>query len=366
MANYLRPQKPLQDKEGNYIYPLTTAEQVELSCGRRLNAEMISVNLSAANEGEYSSPINADTLGGYSAEEYVRQALPLGVEFGGTGATNAKDAKKNLGVRAVARNLLDNSDFTNPVNQRGVTNADTVGYCIDRWMLAHSGKGGYNVDERGAFLYNYENGHYADFIQIIDRHERFTGKVMTFAVKYVHNDPYNEDILILNFTFGEYKVQEFVEGIQLIHFNGDRVHIRHTQTDWSGAFKWAALYEGEYTAETLPEYQPKGYAAELAECRRYYRHFNPYEGAWIGSIASGIAYISIDLSDSPMRVAPSIASGGCLYMCWNGGEGASTSVVTIHKSRKSLITLKCYTSAAVYGNCSCSNYDIPLGLSADL
>lgn len=32
---------------------------------------------------------------------------------------------------------------------------------------------------------------------------------------------------------------------------------------------WAALYEGEYTAETLPEYQPKGYAAELAECMRY-------------------------------------------------------------------------------------------------
>lgn len=35
-------------------------------------------------------------------------------------------------------------------------------------------------------------------------------------------------------------------------------------------FKSVGLYEGEYTAETLPEYQPKGYAAELAECQRYY------------------------------------------------------------------------------------------------
>lgn len=34
---------------------------------------------------------------------------------------------------------------------------------------------------------------------------------------------------------------------------------------------WAALYEGSYTADTLPPYTPKGYAAELAECRRYYR-----------------------------------------------------------------------------------------------
>lgn len=37
---------------------------------------------------------------------------------------------------------------------------------------------------------------------------------------------------------------------------------------------WAALYEGEYTAETLPEYQPKGYGAELAECKRYYQKFS--------------------------------------------------------------------------------------------
>ena len=32
---------------------------------------------------------------------------------------------------------------------------------------------------------------------------------------------------------------------------------------------WAALYEGAYTADTLPPYVPKGYAAELAECMRY-------------------------------------------------------------------------------------------------
>ena len=30
--------------------------------------------------------------------------------------------------------------------------------------------------------------------------------------------------------------------------------------------EWIALYEGEYTVDTIPEYQPKGYGAELAEC----------------------------------------------------------------------------------------------------
>lgn len=34
--------------------------------------------------------------------------------------------------------------------------------------------------------------------------------------------------------------------------------------------EWAALYEGSYTAETMPEYHPKGYWAEFAECMRYF------------------------------------------------------------------------------------------------
>lgn len=62
------------------------------------------------------------------------QALPLGVEYGGTGATNITDIHKNLGIKANARNLLDNSDFRNPVNQRGATSyAVKKEYTIDRW-----------------------------------------------------------------------------------------------------------------------------------------------------------------------------------------------------------------------------------------
>ena len=42
---------------------------------------------------------------------------------------------------------------------------------------------------------------------------------------------------------------------------------------------WAALYEGAYTADALPAYQPKGYAAELAECQRYDVHCG--EASWM-------------------------------------------------------------------------------------
>jgi hypothetical protein len=60
---------------------------------------------------------------------------------------------------------------------------------------------------------------------------------------------------------------------------------------------WAALYEGEYTVETLPPYIPKGYAAELAECKRYYQVI-PY------TIARRASSYDETLYFDAMRVSP--------------------------------------------------------------
>ena len=68
-----------------------------------------------------------------------------------------------------------------------------------------------------------------------------------------------------------------------------------------GDWKWAALYEGEYTAETLPEYQPKGYGAELAECQRYYYTFQ----ALVGTQASAAQRVFLPLPVK-MRIIPSV------------------------------------------------------------
>ena len=35
---YLKPQSPIKDKDGDYVYPLTTVDQVIMPDGRRLNA----------------------------------------------------------------------------------------------------------------------------------------------------------------------------------------------------------------------------------------------------------------------------------------------------------------------------------------
>jgi len=119
MSEFLKPQSPLQHKDGAYIYPLTTSDQVILEDNTRLNVALEDIkdkvnNIDFSNldlEGiayigetldSAVAPINADTLGGRPAEYYATkddvQAIPLGIEYGGTGATNAVDARKNLGI----------------------------------------------------------------------------------------------------------------------------------------------------------------------------------------------------------------------------------------------------------------------------
>lgn len=68
----------------------------------------------------------------------------------------------------------------------------------------------------------------------------------------------------------------------------------------AGSYKWAALYEGEYTADTLPEYRSKGYSIELLECQRYYQYLYLYATTGFVNITGNDAYFKVIAR--PMRV----------------------------------------------------------------
>lgn len=148
-------------------------------------------------------------------------------------------------------NLLDNSDFSNPVNQRGRLSYDAYGYTIDRWII----NGG---------SVSVENGYVTNSGGMIQRLPKHTANaVYTFACKNVDGT-----IEVLSNTFESNASNNSAQmsigassGLPYIHL-------------LPGSYLWAALYEGEYTAKTLPEYQPKGYGVELMECQRYYQHLN--------------------------------------------------------------------------------------------
>ena len=243
----------------------------------------------AGSTGE-APKINADTLGGVDASNYLKKT--------DTASDTSKLGGKAPEYYIQPRNLLDNSDFRNPVNQRGITNVSTTGYCIDRWIFSLSGSGALNVQD-GLLAFNASDGSYCEILQIQENSSALSEKEMTFAVCIAP-----DNIMCLNFTYGtSARVLSADGNISLIHYDGDRLYIRifSTGNNWIGV-KWAALYEGTYTAETLPPYVPKGYAAELAECMRYYQKFQMLTGT--DANAAQRVFVILPVA---MRITPTIA-----------------------------------------------------------
>lgn len=146
------------------------------------------------------------------------------------------------------RNLLDNSDFRNPVNQKGQTSyigSDQGLYTIDRWKIW------------GNSTLTVNDG----YIEITDRaYQYFTpntfkNTVHTFAAKRLDGT-----IVITTFNPNQETTQDIYGN--LLGSDAWTTIIGVT----GGQYVWAALYEGSYTADTLPPYVPNGYAAELAAC----------------------------------------------------------------------------------------------------
>ena len=156
--------------------------------------------------------------------------------------------------KAAPRNLLDNSDFRNPVNHRGLESYIDDGYAIDRWYVwIESGSGSVDVHD-GYISVTFQN--HGSFYQRIEKGILNPSKMYTIAFKTTDG--------VIGITYPAY-----------IGYgdNYDLVTLLDMRNGEVQNVEWAALYEGEYTAETIPEYQLKGYGAELAECQRYLQRF---------------------------------------------------------------------------------------------
>lgn len=141
------------------------------------------------------------------------------------------------------RNLLDNSDFRNPVNQRGASSYTTAGaYGIDRWFQRTSSS-----------------------VTVNSGSITVTGKMKQRLLSAAQGGTY---------TLAAWNADGSVTILATHGWDND-AGCYYVELP-AGEYVWAALYEGAYTADTLPPYVPKGYAAEMAECKRYY-NIIPYD-----------------------------------------------------------------------------------------
>lgn len=251
-------------------------------------------------------------------------------------------------------NLLDNSYFIDPINQAGFNeyHGSSARYAIDRWQATTGATT--SQDKNGLKIVSDKTNWTAGIQQRIEA-KRFAD-VMTFAVRgvfpvacrlfaYIGSGTTNfgtayfqgdaaERTLVLKLTKPDGLIGDEVVNVYI------SPDIESTGT--AAVVRWAALYEGEYTAETLPPYVPKGYAAELAECLRYYRRVKSNNETFIGYCANGISYAFIPLQT--MRISPTVNPSGKFYYTLGTKQGTTSETATAHNANANRAIVKCAIS----------------------
>lgn len=218
--------------------------------------------------------------------------------------------------KAAPRNILDNSDFTNLVAQAGIGgNHGTIAYAADRWIL-----------DSGTV--SYEAG---------------VGLTLNGTIRQkLEFPPTGETSAFVGMASGAASIS-YADG-------------EVTITSGGGVIKWAALYGGVYTETTKPEYQPKGYGAELAECQRYFQvvksagseYIAPVGFGYATSATSGRICIPI-VAQMRDNVVPSIETNGGAISVKFGTGSATVSDITVIGSSVRVPTHSVIVSATTNG-----------------
>ena len=265
-----------------------------------LTAEYVGALPSAGGDMTGAINMNGQSISGLNDPTEDTQAASKGYVDSAKAEANAyTDASVR---KAAPRNLLDNSDFSNPVNQRGQTSY-TNGYTIDRWFNQSNGSVSIG-DGYLTFTPKDDNANQVWFEQKTEKCEYLLGKRITLAVEYAdgHTEIGNATVSHDEFSYKDITGISLAFGLigngllrTVLVFRGDSVDLRSI-----------ALYEGEYTIDTLPEYQPKGYGAELLECQRYYYYFDIDTNGIYFPCVQGITQIPGFLFPVTMRVNPTV------------------------------------------------------------
>lgn len=248
-------------------------------------------------------------------------------------------------------NWLDNGDFRNPVNQRG-KNRYTSGYTIDRWKIET--RGGINVVlGKGYVSVTKTVPGTRNMLQILDNIDGLLGKTITFALKYVGNAT-----IVLGYYVdgsiqyaGTTKHGDLLIGTLTVPENTASLTFYITAQDTNEIkLYWAAVYEGTYTADTLPDFQAKGYGAEMSACRRYYQE---YRGIYCDVIQGQIREVPFWYGQ-PMRIVPTVTVQAKAYVNgqWIDDPSASPTPTA--------------TACRIYISANSATYKIDMTLSADL
>lgn len=250
-------------------YVLTDADKAEIA---EMAAELVDVPGSGGNvdltgvvksvngqtpDENGNVPLTAANIGALpnTGGDMTGEMRMNGQPIRGLNMPTANDQAANMGFvnqqvkKAAPRNLLVNSYFRNPVNQREQSVYTGSDYAIDMWSIWHDGAGATLKVNTGYVELSF-TGH-GTMSQRLPKGVLDPDKTYTLVVKHWNESP-------TLFVGSRVDFEDTYDRVTIEDFTGNSVKL-----------EYAALYEVEYTLDTLPEYQPKDYGAELAECQRY-------------------------------------------------------------------------------------------------
>lgn len=190
-------------------------------------------------------------------------------------------------------NLLCNGDFLNPIHSRGVTaNTTHWEYVLDCW---HCESANYTpntvlISNGGVTLAPTADA-YCGIQQQFERYSELAGKICTAAVCT------NETWYVATFPVGFTSGSGILLGNGLLLYSLSTHHflIRNKAGNSAVTIQRVALYEGSYTAETLPPYVPSHKRVEILKIGLPIQPVNLLDNSWFGGryvdgVKEGLVY----------------------------------------------------------------------------
>lgn len=246
-------------------------------------------------EHDGNVPLTASDVGALSntGGDMTGELRMNGQPISGLHAPTANDQAANMGFvneqvkKAAPYNHADNSDFSQFVAQAGI--GETHGnqaYAGDRWILDNGTVTGIAREDGNGYTNITLNG-------TIRQKVANAPDVGTAAI-------------------------EMVSGTADISYANGEITI----TSNGGVIKNVLLLRGVY--DSIPEYHPKGYGAELLECMRYYQVLIPkgFDSAKLVEQAASKLYADFALPVA-MRVAPSLINGTVRIIRRSSSDGGT-------------------------------------------
>lgn len=249
-----------------------------------------------------------------------------------------------------AVDLLDNNNFEIAQAGYGGLHGNTK-YAADRWQ-ANNHDGTTYQRTSGGLMVTSSAAYEGQIMQVVADSAALVGKTLTYAVKglsefgklgmlaYCYDA--NDNIVQKNFlepNFSELTVRTITFTVPA-NTAKIRCYINNRAAD-TYTVEWAALYEGSYTAETLPPFVPPDLLNELEKCQYYFRRIKGANYAMFGVGVVRLAHVAdFFISVGKMRIDNvSISTRGKFSISVAGGtfDVSAISLDTMARSNHGIL-----------------------------